>query len=216
MRPFDCRKQTRLQRCFAVGILALITCLAFSCASVNPSQLEPEDLCKCSPLDQDIEYRHDEKHVPIPNMTPEEVTIDTILSWPENDPDSLDPPRTGIELQVFHVVTAFVQEVSVNSDDCDIHVEISQTADKNARRVIVETPVDSEFCSSRKTLQAQLAKHGFKLDTTHGGELPIALAADVIGLAFLDFDHKAIGLGRGSAQVGTLWELHPAIVNIAP
>ena len=111
---------------------------------------------------------------------------------------------------------SFVQEVSVNSEDCDVHVEISQTADKNARRVIVETPVDTEFCSARKNLQAQLAKHGFKLDPTHGGELPTPLPADVVGLAFLDFDHQVIGLSRGSPQVGTLWELHPAIVNIAP
>jgi len=43
-----------------------------------------------------------------------------------------------------------------NRDDSGIHIEISQTADKNARRVIVETPVDAEFCSSRKALQAQL------------------------------------------------------------
>jgi hypothetical protein len=181
---------------------------------VNLGQVEPQDLCKCSPLDEGVEYRHKEKHVPIPDMTPEEITIDTIYSWPQDDPGSLDPPRTGIELQVFHVAVAFVQEVSVNSDDCDIHVEISQTADKNARRVIVETPVDSEYCSARRNLQAQLAKHGVKLDPTHGGELPNALPADVIGLAFLDFDHNAIGLGRGSREVATLWELHPAIVNL--
>jgi hypothetical protein len=111
-------------------------------------------------------------------MTPEEITIDTIYSWPENDPLSLDPPRTGIELQVFHVAVAFVQEVSVNSEDCDIHVEISGTVDKDARRVIVETPVDTEFCSARKNLQTQLAKHGIRLDATHGGELPNALPVE--------------------------------------
>jgi len=207
---------TFMRRCITVGILAVTVGLAISCASVNLGQIEPQDLCKCSPLDQGVEYRHDEKHVPIPDVTPEETTIDTIYSWPQNDPGSLDPPRTGVELQVFHIAVAFVQEVSINSDDCDIHVEISQTADKDARRIIVETPVDSEYCSARKDLQAQLAKHGFTLDPTHGGELPAGLPADVIGLAFLDFDHKAIGLGRGSAQVKTLWELHPAIVNLAP
>jgi len=212
---------TTVRRCVAFASLALAAGFAFSCASVNNlgqnlGPLEPADLCKCTPLDQGIEYRHSEKHVPIPTMPPEEVTIDTIYSWPQNDPGSLDPPRTGVELQVFHVAVAFVQEVSLNSEDCDIHVEISETADKTARRVIVETPVDSEYCSARQNLQAQLAKHGVKLDPTHGGELPQALPADVVGLAFLDFDHNAIGLGRGSAQVGTLWEIHPAIVNLAP
>jgi hypothetical protein len=32
-----------------------------------------------------------------------------------------------------------------------------------------------------------------------------------LGLAFEDFDHN-----RGSAQVATIWELHPAIVNLLP
>jgi hypothetical protein len=221
MDPNGTALETAVRRYVAVAALALAAGFAFSCASVDNlgqtlGPIEPADLCKCTPLDQGIEYRHDEKHVPIPAMPPEEVTIDTIYSWPQNDPNSLDPPRTGVELQVFHVGTAFVQEVSVNSEDCDIHVEISQTADKTARRVIVETPVDSEYCSARQSLQAQLAKHGVKLDPTHGGELPTALPADVVGLAFLDFDHNAIGIGRGSAQVGTLWELHPATVNLAP
>jgi len=90
-----------------------------------------------------------------------------------------------------------------------VHFEISQTADKAAARVIVETPVDSEYCSARQTAQSQLAKHGFKLDSQHGGELPQALPVQVLGMAFEDFDHN-----RGSAQVGTIWELHPAIVTI--
>lgn len=202
--------------CAAVAGLVLIVGFAYSCASLNIGQVEPAHLCNCTPLDQGYEYRHAEKHVPIPDMASSEITIDTIYSWPQTDPGSLDPPRTGVELQVFHVAVAYVQEVDVNSEDCDIHIEISETAEKNARRVIVETPVDSEFCSARNNLQAQLAKHGFRLDATHGGELPKALPADVVGLAFEDFDHSAIGLGRGSAQVGTLWELHPAIVNLAP
>ena len=207
---------TAARRCVALAIVAIIAGFAFSCASLNLGQVEPADLCKCTPLDQGVEYRHAEKHVPIPDMSPSEITIDTIYSWPQTDPGSLDPARTGVELQVFHVAVAFVQEVSVNSEDCDIHVEISETEDKTARRVIVETPVDSEFCSARTNLQAQLAKHGFRLDPTHSGELPKALPAEVVGLAFEDFDHNAIGLGRGSAQVSTIWELHPAIVNLAP
>ena len=60
-------------------------------------------------------------------------------------------------------------------------------ADKSAPRVIVETPVDSEFCSARQNAQSQLAKHKFVLDSQHGG---------------------------GSAQVQMIWELHPAIVTV--
>ena len=105
---------------------------------------------------------------------------------------------------------AFLQEASVNAADCDIHFEISQTADKTAPRVIVETPVDSEYCSARQNAQSQLAKHGFRLDSQHGGELAQAMPVEITGMAFEDFEHN-----RGSAQVATIWELHPAILNIS-
>jgi hypothetical protein len=199
---------------FGAG-LVLLAGLALSCGSLNVGVVQPLDLCQCTPLEPDLaDYRHAEKHIPIPVMVASEITIDTIYSWPQTDPVSLDPPRTGIELQVFHVAVAFLQAVHVNSVDCDITLEISQTADKNARRVIVETPIDTEFCSARKNIQAQLAQHGVRLDAEHGGELPQALPADVLGMAFEDFDHSAIGLERGSAQVATVWELHPAIVKL--
>jgi hypothetical protein len=203
-------------RASLVAGLVLLAGLALSCGSLNLGEVQPLDICKCTPLELGLEYRHAEKHVPIPVMIASEITIDTIYTWAQTDPGSLDPPRTGIELQVFHVAVAFIQEAHINSEDCDIHLEISQTANKNARRVIVETPVDTEFCSARKNIQAQLAQHGFRLDAEHGGELPQALPAEVLGLAFEDFDHSAIGLQRGSAQVATVWELHPATVNLLP
>jgi hypothetical protein len=142
-------------------------------------------------------------------MSAVETDVTTMLSWPQDVFVAPDAPRTGRELQVFHLGRAFVQEASVNAADCDVHFEISQTADKTAPRVIVETPVDSEFCSARQNAQAQLAKHNFRLDSQHGGELPTALPVQVTGMAFEDFDHT-----RGSAQVATIWELHPAVVTI--
>jgi hypothetical protein len=186
--------------------------LSGSCNGQNYGILQPspEDLCKCLPIEPDIaDFRHIAKHQAIPSMTPVETDVTTMLSWPQDAFVAPDAPRTGRELQVFHVASAFVQEASVNAADCDVHFEISQTADKSAPRVIVETPVDSEFCSARQNAQAQLAKHNFRLDSQHGGELPTALPAQVLGMAFEDFDHT-----RGSAQVATIWELHPAIVTI--
>ncbi len=185
---------------------------AGSCTGSDYGVLQPtpEDLCKCLPVEPDIaDFRHIAKHTAIPNIAAQEIGVDTILSWTQDAFVAPDAPRTGRELQVFHIAAAFVQEANVNAADCDVHFEISQTADKAAPRVIVETPVDSEYCSARQTAQSQLAKHGFKLDSQHGGELPQALPIQVLGMAFEDFDHN-----RGSAQVGTIWELHPAIVTI--
>ena len=200
-----------------LGLLIFITVslgiLFFSCQGSDYGVLQPspENLCNCLPIEPDIaDYRHVAKHVAIPNIAPVEINVDTILAWPEDlIPLPPDQPRTGRELQVFHLSQAFLQEASVNAADCDIHFEISQAADKTAARVIVETPVDSEYCSARQKVQSQLAKHNFRLDSQHGGELAQALPVEITGMAFQDFEHD-----RGSAQVATLWELHPAIVNI--
>jgi len=201
-----------MRQTLIVGTLTLLALLGVGCngSSFGVLQPNPEDLCKCLPLEPAIlDFRHLAKHVPIPNIAAQEIGVDTILSWTQDA--FVDPaaPRTGRELQVFHVASAFLQEASVNAADCDVHFEISMTSDKSAPRVIVETPVDSEFCSARQNAQSQLAKHHFVLDSQHGGELPVALPVDVLGMAFEDFDHN-----RGSVQVATIWELHPAIVSI--
>ncbi|GAC1618685.1 MAG: hypothetical protein PVS2B2_05040 [Candidatus Acidiferrum sp.] len=195
-----------------LGSSPLLALLIGSCNGANYGivQPNPQDLCKCLPLEPDIlDFRHLAKHTPIPNIAAQEIGIDTILSWAQDTFVDPSAPRTGRELQVFHVANAFLQEASVNAADCDVHFELSRTADKTADRVIVETPVDSEFCSARQNAQTQLAKHHFVLDSQHGGELAVALPVEVLGMAFEDFDHN-----RGSVQVKTIWELHPAIVTI--
>src|SRR6202158_1880664 len=202
----------RLIRFSLVGGVALYFASTLSCGGVNLGEVQPQDLCKCVPLEPPIaDFRHYQKHVPISNLTPIEYTVDNILSCPQDLIVLPDAPRTGRELQVFHVAQAFLQNVSVNGADCDVDLEISQTADRTAPRVIVETPVDGEFCSARKNIQSQLAHHGFRLDVEHGGELPQALTAASLGMAFEDFDHN-----RGNGRVARLWELPPATVNLLP
>jgi hypothetical protein len=199
-----------LKRIYLAWMTTLATVAMLSCSGQDFGFLQPtpENLCKCLPVEPDIsDYRHAAKHVAIPNMVPQEVSVAMILTWPQDIFIPPDAPRTGRELQVFHIAKAFLQNVSVNALDCDVSMEISQTADKNAARMIVETPVDSEYCSARQNLQAQLKQHGFRLDSQHGGELPQALPVDVLGMAFEDFEHD-----RG--PVATLWELHPAIVTL--
>ena len=197
-----------------IGNAVLLALLAVGCngGGYGVVQPNPEDLCKCLPIEPDIlDFRHLAKHVSIPAIAAQEINVDTILSWTQDAFVDPGAPRTGRELEVFHLANAFLQESSVNAADCDVHFEISQTADKTAPRVIVETPVDSEYCSARQKAQSQLAAHGFKLDSQHGGELPQALSVEILGMAFEDFDHS-----RGSTQVATIWELHPATVNILP
>jgi hypothetical protein len=198
------------ERIYSTCITLIIALAMMSCSGQDFGFLQPnpEDLCKCLPLEPDTaDYRHLAKHVPIPNEVAQEITVNSILSWPQDVFIPPDAPRTGRELEVFHIAKAFLQNASVNAVDCDVSMEISQTADKGAPRMTVETPVDSEYCSARQNLQTQLKEHGFRLDSQHGGELPQAVAVEVLGMAFEDFEHD-----RGN--VATLWELHPAIVTL--
>lgn len=197
-------------RIYRTAMTIFVTLVMMSCSGQDFGVLQPNpnDLCACLPIEPDIaDYRHAAKHVPIPNQTPQEVSVDIVLTWPQDPIIPPDAPRSGRELQVFHLANAFLQYAAVNSADCDVSMEIAQTADKTAPRMIVETPVDTEYCSARQNLQAQLKQHGFRLDDQHGGELPQALSIDVVGMAFEDFEHN-----RGNAA--TLWEIHPAIVTL--
>jgi hypothetical protein len=203
-------KLKRLELLYLTCMTILVALAMVSCSGQDFGFLQPtpEDLCKCLPLEPDIaDYRHAAKHVPIPAIVAQEVSVDIVLTWPQDLLIPPEAPRTGRELEVFHIANAFLQKASVNALDCDVSMEISQTADKSSSRMIVETPVDSEYCSARQNLQAQLKQHGFRLDSQHGGELPQALPVDVVGMAFEDFEHN-----RG--PVATLWELHPATVTL--
>jgi hypothetical protein len=162
--------------------LAAVSCNGQDFGVLQPT---PKDLCKCLPVEPDIaDYRHLAKHVPISNIAAQEISVEVILTWAQDPVIPPDAPRSGRELEVFHIAQAFLQNASVNAVDCDVVMEISQTADKSSPRMIVETPVDSEYCGARQNMQAQLKQHGFRLDSQNGGELPHALPVDVVGMPF--------------------------------
>lgn len=211
--------------------LALVTfmAIALSCggnlssappaaAPPPPSQPAPSpsapvfayDVCHCTPTAPDSsDYRHAAKHVDLPAVQPQVVTVDEMLMWPQGTAPAFDAPRSGRELQVFQIPHAFLQNVYINPGDCDIHFEISATPDASALRVIVETPDDASYCPARQDIQVQLAAHGLLFP--QAGNLVPALPVLVTGMAFQDYEHK-----RGSALVATTWELHPAVVSILP
>jgi hypothetical protein len=170
---------------------------------------ESSNLCDCKPKESDaVDFRHAAKHIPLPGGSATPITVQTILSWPQHETVA-DGPRQGRENTLFQVNQAYLQWASVQSGDCDLHLEISATPDKNAPRVMVETPRDAEYCSARQNLQAQLRQHGRNLSQTEGGELPQPFRVMVQGLAFEDFEHN-----RGTVLIATTWELHPAIVTL--
>ena len=167
------------------------------------------NLCDCKPKQPDsADFRHAEKHIPLPPGAAIPVTVQTILSWPQHETVP-DRPRVGRENTLFQVNQAFLQWASIQGGDCDLHLEISATPNKDAPRVMVETPVDAFYCPARQNLQTQLAQRGFPVSQVDGGELPKPIPVAVTGLAFEDFEHN-----RGTPQIATTWELHPAILTL--
>jgi len=140
----------RLIRISLAAGMAVFLALILSCGA-NFGDVQPKDLCKCVPLEPDVaDFRHFQKHVPIPGMTPTEATVDIILSWPQDAIVLPDAPRTGRELLVFHVAQAFLQNVSVNGEDCDVDLEISQTADRNAPELSWRRLLIASFAAREK------------------------------------------------------------------
>lgn len=168
------------------------------------------DLCDCSPsASSSTDYRTAAKHVDLPQQTAIETTVADILKFPLISPQpAFDAARTGRELNLYHVSNAFVQFVRLVGSDCDVHVEISDTPDKNAPRMIVETPSMASYCAARMNLALELNAHGVIINNA-GQDLNPPLPAQILGLAFQDAPHN-----RGTAQVATIWELHPAIVTL--
>ena len=179
-------------------------------ANTTPSApTNGQDLCACTATEAaSSDFRTNAKHVTLPQIAANEISVGTILSWSVPAEPAFDATRQGRELQVFHIGQAFLQFAWLNTGDCDLHLEISDSPDKNAPRVIVETPFGDTFCAARRQLAQQLSARGFTL-SSNSGELPTPFAVDVVGLAFQDFNHS-----RGTSHVATVWELHPAIVTL--
>jgi hypothetical protein len=166
------------------------------------------DVCACQPRDEKpSDYRYAAKHVPLPDMQPQTISLQDVLDWEQGRNPKNDAPRTGRELQLVNIPKAYVQFAWAYRGDCDIHIEVSATPDKDAPRVIVETPVDPEYCDARKAIQSALREHGTELSVLQQ-EVSDPFPVSVRGLPYQDFAHK-----RGSKHVATVWEIHPAMLQ---
>jgi hypothetical protein len=168
-------------------------------------------ICHCTgTMTEGDDYRHDAKHVLMPTDPPQEITVATMLSWETPPQPAFRAGRTGRELQNFHIARAYLWFVWLTGGDCDIHMEIADVPDRNAPRVIVETPNDSPFCINRYNTKQQLAARNIEVRSP-GVDLQTPLPVEVLGPALQDFNHP-----RGTTHVGSVWELHPAILTVLP
>ena len=110
-------------------------------------------------------------------------------------------------------------QINVEPNDCDFHLEISEvggTATSN--RVIVEIPQTARFTATRNAFLRGLQAAGVRLRSRTPLIHPIRV--QVLGFMFFDAWHFSAtnhrGNNHGSAQVDSIWEIHPVWGIIFP
>jgi len=144
----------------------------------------------------------------LPNIT-------TAVANSEQNSDR--PIPNSAENKTF-TLDALLRQAKVEGNDCEIHLEFSDTSATNAKRAIVEIPPDpdvkSDYQMILRLIHARFPHRQLKPDSAFVFPTPIPMK--VTGFAFFDGVHKAMAGphrpngGHGSAQVKTFWELHPA------
>lgn len=204
----------------------LILAASLSFAALAPSFSVTPNItpaCPCSPTTRlDKQSRWQMKHRPISTVTPINVTVKDVLNWRSPNKINLRQRRTSNspiadkESQIFSL-TGYVQYVSIEENDCDFHLEISHTQDKDGDRVIVEIPNDPAYIPVWNDVIAfcQDRRKGKYLQPGKAFSFRLAPKVRVVGYAFYDARHwtkdqPKRGSNHGSRAVGTCWEIHPA------
>jgi hypothetical protein len=121
---------------------------------------------------------------------------------------------------------AFLWQAKVESNDCEIHLELNDSATSStARRVIVEIPPESAFHSDYQAI-LRLIQQRFPGTTNLGPDKSFKFSPPVrmkiTGFGFFDGVHKQFAGsgggngGHGTAAVKTFWELHPGWNVVIP
>jgi hypothetical protein len=139
------------------GWLPTICLLMSLCACNDPARpgnrvgkaVSENLLCSCEPthITKD-DWRIEFKNGSLPQGEPRETTVAHILSWPEGPEPGPRTPRSGNELVLWRISKAYMQTAFLREGDCDLHVELAELPDKNAPRMIVETPGRPDYCAS--------------------------------------------------------------------
>jgi hypothetical protein len=206
-----------------VGLGAILCSLLLLSACHDPARpgkkqgkpINTALLCACKPthITKD-DWRIEFKNGSLPKGPPEETNVAAILSWPDGPEPGSRTPRSGKELTLYRIPKAYLQTVFLRRSDCDLHLEVSETSNKNAPRMIIETPGATEYCPARTQIHAELQRRGITV-TDLNQEVTSPVPVEIIGIAFRDQAHP-VWFARGSDKVATLWELHPAIVKLLP
>jgi len=201
--------------------IALFSILLLSTSCNDPARpgskrgkpIDTSLLCNCKPthITKD-DWRIEFKNGSLPSGEPAEITVGAILSWPDGPEPGRRAARTVRELTLYRVPKAYLQSLFLRRSDCDLHLEVSDEPGKNTGRIIVETPGTSDYCAARSNIAAELKPQGITL-TNLNQELAQPIPVEIVGVPFRDQAHP-VWFARGSDEVTSLWELHPALVKV--
>ena len=182
------------------------------------------DKCPCGTI-TDGKSKHmrvAKKDRPIPAHpgTPTALTIGKMINdWDLPASFKKDDSSTFVHESTIFTVKGYLRLIRIEENDCDIHMEIGESESGDHDRIIAEIPNTPEYCSVQADMLDQLKT---KYGVDHVGTEPVVFGDDtenvptitVTGYAFLDTAHKSKkngkkGHGHGSADVMTLWEIHP-------
>lgn len=178
-----------------------------------------EVACKATTL-KGSQQRTKLKHRAPVATTPTNTTVAQVIGWAL--PDLSDPevkrsalPLDGREQKVF-TLRGDIWIVKTEGNDCDYHVELSAPGgSEDDPRIIVEIPQERRAVRAALIKAVKAAGNG-DLGSHKSVTIRTSVPVTVTGFGFIDSYHWAkrkpkVGNGHGSANVATLWELHPVI-----
>lgn len=145
--------------------------------------------------------------LPIEKMLEMKITADEKKAIKSNPDQALDREKQIVS------VTGYAWIIKTSAEDCDIHIEMSETNDSTAKRIIAEIPNTTEYCDFHTRVMEELVrkfhlhkKNEYHFDKGDNNGKPIKMT--VTGYLFWDSGHPT-NSHHGSAKVGSIWELHP-------
>ena len=165
----------------------------------------------CTTTDNHERWQLKQRPKPQSLSTAKVISLDTILGWAipaghtDHDEGAI-PPR---EPKLYRV-SGFVRLIKQDPVDCDFHLELADSGDPQAKRVIVEIPATQKALQQKAAGMFNLSGSAHK----HSYNGPNARAVTVTGYAFIDLSHQCrtlptAGCNHGTARVQTIWEIHP-------
>src|SRR5438094_6940494 len=118
--------------------------------------------------------------------------------------DTIDVRERGV-----YRLTGYVRLAKISPDDCDLHLQVSDTATGNGPQIIAEIP------PTDVDLQREVARLVGGVSTRpHRFDGALAVPLTITGYAFVDQEHATKipskrGHARGTAAVATVWQIHP-------